>query len=284
MKWTLGELLVKSSDYLKEKNCTRARRVAEELMAHILELKRLDLYMQFDRPLTEDEVALLRALLKRAAQGEPVEYIAGEVAFFHCAIRVTPDVLIPRPETEILVDSAAKEIKKKFEGAQRVAWDICTGSGCIGISMKKACPELAMVLVDLSEKALEVASKNAQLNGVEVEIVQGDLLAPLKGRKADVVFCNPPYISSKEYLTLHRSVKEFEPQMALVGGEDGLEFYRRLNEALPAHLAPGAKVYFEIGTGQGRPLLELFSGQGWRGARVEKDWSGHDRFFFLEFE
>jgi release factor glutamine methyltransferase len=280
---TLGELLTVSSQFLKEKNCTRPRRVAEELIAHVLKLNRLDLYMQFDRPLVEEEMALLRALLKRSVRGEPVEYITGEVSFYHCAISVTPDVLIPRPETEILVDIACKQLKAESLAGKTV-WDLCTGSGCIGIAVKKACPELAMTLSDLSEKALAVAAKNAQANGVEVEIVCGDLLAPFSGRKADVVFCNPPYIDSKEFLTLDTSVKDFEPQMALDGGEGGLAFYRRLNEALPAQLNSGAKVYFEIGTGQGKALLELFSAKGWRNARVEKDWAGHERFFFLEFE
>jgi len=278
----LGEILTLSVQFLKERNCTRPRRVAEELMSHALKLQRLELYMQFDRPMIEEECELLRAQLKRAVRGEPVEYITGQVGFYHCTFAVTPDVLIPRPETEILVDLACKQLKTSpMEG--KVAWDLCTGSGCIGIAVKKALPELAMVLSDISEKALLVAGENAKKNGVQVELVRGDLLAPLKG-KADVVFCNPPYVTSKEYLDLDPSVKGFEPEIALRGGEDGLLFYRRLKEGLPALLNPNAKVYFEIGTGQGKALLELFSGAGWKNARCEKDWAGHDRFFFLEWE
>lgn len=279
----LGEVLAMSAQFLKEKNCARFRRVAEELIGHALQLKRLDLYMQFDRPMVEKELEVLRALLKRAAKGEPVEYITGEVSFYHCAIAVTQDVLIPRPETEILVDLAFKQLKT-LSLAGKAAWDLCTGSGCIGIAVKKACPEMAMTLSDISEKALAVASGNAQRNDVQVELALGDLLDPFKGRKADVIFCNPPYVTSKEYLTIDRSVKDFEPQAALVGGEDGLAFYRRLKEELPSLLNPQAKVFFEIGTGQGNALLELFSGPRWKGGRVEKDWAGHDRFFFLEFE
>ena len=108
------------------------------------------------------------------------------------------------------------------------------------------------------------------------------MLAP--GRKADVVFCNPPYITSKEFLSLDRSVRDFEPKTALIGGEDGLDFYRRLKDSLPAHLNPSAKLFFEIGSNQGTAVLNLFSGTDWKNARIEKDWAGHDRFFFLEFE
>ncbi len=280
---TLGEVLNLSAQFLKEKGCQRSRRTAEELIGFILKIKRLDLYMQFDRPIVEGELELLRPLLKRAAKGEPLEYITNEVSFYHCTLSVTLDVLIPRPETEILVDSACKQLQKEpLEG--KVAWDLCTGSGCIGIAVKKACPQLTMTLSDLSSKALAVAGDNAQRNSVEVELLHGDLLAPFAGRTADFIFCNPPYISSQEFLTLDPSVKDFEPSTALVGGEDGLAFYRRLNEELTPHLNPGAKVYFEIGRGQGKALLDLFSGPKWKNPRIEKDWAGHDRFFFLEFE
>jgi release factor glutamine methyltransferase len=280
---TLGEVLTLTSDFLKEKKCSRFRRIAEELISHVLQLKRLDLYMQFDRPILETELETMRTLLKRAVKGEPVEYITGQVTFFHCEIALTKDVLIPRPETEILVDQACRALKQT-PCLGKVAWDLCTGSGCIGIAVKKACPDLTVCLSDISEAALKVASSNAEQNGVDVELLQGDLLSPFQGRKADVIFCNPPYISSKEYLTLDASVKDFAPQTALVGGEDGLAFYRRLKEELPAYLNPCAKIFFEIGAGQGEALLSLFSGKSWKNLRVEKDWAGHDRFFFLEFE
>lgn len=283
MKWALGELLTVASGFLKERHCARPRRVAEELMSHVLGLKRLELYLQFDRPLLEGEVTLLRNLMKRAARGEPVEYITESVAFYHCTLAVTQDVLVPRPETEILVDMAVRQLKSRLHAGE-VAWDLCTGSGCIGIAVKKACPGLVMTLADLSEKALGIASRNAALNGTEVEIVHGDMLAPFAGHRADLIFCNPPYVSVNEYFNLDPSVKNFEPRMALVGGEDGLTFYRELEKTLPLHLNPGARVYFEIGAGQGTALLECFSAKHWHDARVEKDWAGHDRFFFLEFE
>lgn len=280
---TLGEILAISARFLKEKNCPRFRRDAEELLAHVLNFKRLDLYLQFDRPMQNGELEAFRELIKRAIIGEPVEYITGEVAFYHCNISVDSRVLIPRPETEILVDVACRQLRSAAFH-QKIAWDLCTGSGCIGIALKKACPDLHVCLSDLSEEALEIAIMNAKKNEVEVEVVQGDLLAPFVGRKADIIFCNPPYISAKEFSTLDRSIKDFEPGQALIGGEDGLSFYRRLQDELPDYLTPGAKIFFEIGADQGPAVLDLFSGSGWKNARVEKDWAGHDRFFFLEFE
>ena len=280
---TLGEVLTLSTNFLKDKGHGRSRRTVEELIAHILQLKRLDLYMQFDRPMVEAELESLRTLLKRAVKGEPLEYITGEISFYHCSLAVTPDILIPRPETEILVDIACKQFKSQ-DLSGKTAWDLCTGSGSIGIAVKKACPDLYMVLSDISAKALEVAAGNAQRNSIEVELVHGDLLEPFVSRKADFIFCNPPYISNNDYELLDGSVKNFEPKGALVAEENGLAFYRRLKEALPRHLNPGGRVYLELGTGQGESLLELFSGREWKSARLEKDWAGHDRFFFLEFE
>lgn len=280
---TLGEILRISALFLKEKNCPRFRRDAEELLAYVLKLKRLELYLQFDRPIQESELETLRALIKRIAGGEPVEYIIGEVVFYHCDIAVGPGVLIPRPETEILIDSACRMLRAA-DLHQKNAWDLCTGSGCIGIAVKKACPDLHVCLADLSANALEFAAANIEKNKVEVEILQGDLLAPFAGRKADLIFCNPPYVTAKEFFTLDRSVKDFEPQQALIGGEDGLSFYRRLQNELPTYLNPQAKIFFEIGAGQGEAVLNIFSGSIWKNRRVEKDWAGHDRFFFLEFE
>jgi release factor glutamine methyltransferase len=280
---TLGEILTATVGFLKEKGCTCARRTAEELIGHTLQFKRIDLYMQFDRPMAEFELEVLRGYLKRALKQEPVEYITGEILFYHCCITVGPDVLIPRQETEILVDMACKQIQLQ-DLSGKTAWDLCTGSGCIGIAVKKTCPQLEMTLSDISLKALAIAQANARRNGVHVEIIKGDFLTPFAGRKADFVFCNPPYVTLSEYVSLERAVKDFEPRQALVGGEDGLDFYRQLKGSLPACLNPKAKVFLELGAGQGNALLDLFSGPEWKSVKLEKDWAGHDRFFFLEFE
>ena len=280
---SLGEILNSTIYFFKQKQLQRARLVAEELIAHVLQMKRLDLYMQFDRPLIEAELEELRPLEKRAVQKEPLEYILGQVAFYNTDLTLTRAVLIPRPETEILVNLVCKELKTlPLEG--KVAWDLCTGSGCIGIALKKACPELSVSLSDLSKEALDVARNNALQNGVEVECIEGDLLTAFQGKKADIVLCNPPYVAEQEYSSLDPSVRDFEPKMALVGGEEGLDFYRRLKKELPSLLNPGAKIFLEIGSLQGAALQTLFSDPCWKRGRVEKDWAGHERFFFLEFE
>lgn len=280
---TLSDILTRSTEFLKEKGNLRARRTAEELIGGVLNVKRLQLYMQFDRPMEESELAVLRTFLKRAAIGEPVEYILGEVDFYHCNFELTSAVLIPRPETEILVDMIYRELKE-ISLSGKVMWDLCSGSGCIGISLKKALPDLSISLVDISSDAVALAKKNCDRNQVDVQVFQGDLLAPFSGCKADIITCNPPYISLKEYSDLDPSVRNFEPKGALVGGERGLDFYERLSGELPAFLHSGAKLYFELGSGQGEVVNSLFSAPCWKKKRVERDWAGHDRFFFLEFE
>jgi release factor glutamine methyltransferase len=233
--------------------------------------------MQYDRPFEERELIILREWLKRVSQHEPVEYITGAVDFFGCAIKVDPRVLIPRPETELLVDHIAKKIT-----SQKILWDVCTGSGCIGIALKKKFPQLQVFLSDISEDALVLASENAEENGAEVEIFQGDLLAPFKGKCTDLLVCNPPYVQTSEFLNLDLSVRNFEPKLALVGGDQGLDFYRRLAAEIPGYLNPGGQVFLEIGFAQGKAVQEIFSSPIWRSSQLVQDFSGKDRFFFLE--
>lgn len=280
---SLGDILNVSIQYLKERQIDRPRRCAEELLASVLKIKRLDLYMQFDRPLQEQELQLYREFLKRKVKGEPLEYILEEIDFYHCRICVTPDVLIPRQETEILLDKICARLRA-CDPKNKVVWDICCGAGCLAIGLKKALPDLQVTASDISPKALEVCKKNCKLNDVHVSLVQGDLLAPFAGAKADVVVCNPPYISEAEYTVLDKDVKDFEPHGALVGGPTGLEFYARLAADLPQYLNPGAKIFFEIGTGQGNGVKSIFNASYWIIKEVERDWAGHERFFFLEIE
>lgn len=280
---TLGEILQLTAQCFKDKSIERPRRIAEELLSHVLHLPRLELYLQFDKPLVEQELEILRELIKRKLKGEPLEYLLGRIAFYGCNIGVTKDVLIPRQETEILLDKVCSRLKKLDLDGKK-AWDLCAGSGCLGIGLKKALPQLDVALSDISEKALRTARLNAEQNGAPVECLQGDLLVPYAGRKADIILCNPPYVSIKEYHDLDVSVRGYEPKEALVGGEDGLLFYRRLSTELPAYLNPGALVFFEIGYKQGNAVQELFSSPCWRNICIEKDFAGHDRFFFLEFE
>lgn len=279
----LGEVLNLSIQYLKEKNITSPRLVAERLLSYVLDVKRMDLYLRFECPLEEKELSIFRAFLKKASLGEPVEYILSTSNFYGLNLHLSRHVLIPRPETEILVDQAAKLLEQECV-AGKVLLDLCSGSGCIGLSLKKKFPALSITLSDISPDALSLSKKSAEVNKLEVAFLEGDLLAPFTSKKADYVVCNPPYISEPEYVNLDLSVKRYEPKLALVGGETGLEFYRRLAFDLPTHLNPGAKVFFEIGMGQGEALNKIFSNPCWIKKDLRQDWSGKDRFFFLEIE
>lgn len=280
---TILEIINLSIDYLASKGISQPRLQAEELISQSLGIKRMDLYIQFDRPLVEEELVKCRTWLQRRSQGEPLQYINGKVDFFDCVIKVMPAVLIPRQETEILVDKVTKILAQETLTG-KVLWDICCGSGCIGIALKKRFPELTVCLSDISSEALSIAAENASSNSVEVELLEGDLLLPFQKRFSDFVVCNPPYISEKEFSSLDIEVRAHEPRQALISGESGLEFYERLARELPSHLNPGSKVWFEIGASQGEAVQKLFQGACWKKCRVEKDWSDHERFFSLEIE
>lgn len=282
---TLLEIVNLSTQHLHDKGIAGARRQAQDLICDALGIDRVTLYMEHDRPLSDPELSVLRQRLARRAQGEPNPYIHGEVYFGDCIFQVKRDeVLIPRQETEILWEKIVQTLEKEPSLQNKVLWDICCGSGCLGIALKKHFPTLNVVLADICPKALAIARQNATLNGVDVELLEGDLLAPFAGRRADFFVCNPPYISEGEYAKLDWEVRGYEPRKALVGGDTGLEFYQRLARELPAFLNPSAKSWFELGTGQSQAVLALFAQAPWKGQSAEVDWSGHDRFFFLEIE
>lgn len=280
---TVLEVINRSTAYFSEKKIANARRQAEDMLCDILSLSRMDLYLNFERPLEEKELVTCRERLLKRGRGEPLQYIHGEVDFFGCKIGVSPDVLIPRQETEILVDKIAARLSGLSLNGKSF-WDICCGSGCIGIAIKKRFPELKVTLSDLSPAALCIAKKNAEKNRVEIEFLEGDLLVPFTGRTADFIVSNPPYISEDEFEGLDIEVKNYEPKLALVSGVSGLEFYKRFSKDLPMFLAPGGEVFFEIGYSQSASLKELFSEAIWKKAEAEKDFAGHFRFFFLEKE
>jgi release factor glutamine methyltransferase len=277
------EILSLCTTYLKERGVINPRRQAEELMSDALGIDRLQLYMNFERPLTEGELVICRERLIRRTKGEPLQYIRGHVDFYDCSILVSPAVLIPRQETEILVDKIVNYLKKQ-DIKEKSLWDVCCGSGCIGIALKKHFPNLEVYLSDVSPEALSLAAQNAERNGVKVHLKEGDLLTPFKGQKAHFLTCNPPYVKESEYVTLDREVQRHEPQLALVAGQRGIEFYERLAQELPGYLYPRAAVWFEIGQGQGEEVKALFKEESWKNQQVENDWAGHNRFFFLENE
>jgi len=273
---TVLEVLELTTDYLAKRGFERARRDGEDVLCTALGLPRLELYLLYDRPLADEELERCREVLLRRSKHEPIQYIQGTVEFFGCELRVTSDVLIPRSETEQLVDQLAGQLRGDEE-----VWDICCGSGCIGIALKKKYPELKVVLSDISERALALAVENAQLNDVSVDFIQGDLLAPFEGRTADVIVSNPPYVTEEEYAILPPEVAQFEPKLALVGGTD---FYERFARELPNYLNQHGKAFFEIGAMQGESVKQLFEKGPWKSLSVDVDYTSRDRFFSLEKE
>lgn len=218
--------------------------------------------------------------MKRNRESEkPIEYDLGRIDFYGCDIQVGPEALIPRVETEILVELILQRIPKNSAG---VLVDMCTGTGCIGLAIKKHRPELQVILSDLSCDALSLAKINAGRNGLEVDIRQGDLFQTIQGEKIDYFVCNPPYIAINEYQFLQASVRDYEPKMALVGGEDGLLFYKRIEKEIQLFLNDAGQCFFEMGKDQGKDLLSIFNDASWKNREVIKDFSGHDRFFFIE--
>lgn len=280
---TVAEILKLSTDYLMGQGLESPKREAEFLLSEFLNMSRLDLYLNFERPIDSLELDQFRVRLKRRGMGEPGQYIHGSVDFYGLSLLVDSAVLIPRPETEILVDLIATSLKEEDLRGKRCL-DLCSGSGCIGLSLKNKFPGLQVQLSDVSENALKTAKNNAEANHLVVCFSQGDLFEPLLDQKFDYIVCNPPYISLKDYHELSFEVREFEPKLALVGGESGYEFYERLSKALLSYLNPKGRVWLEIGTGQGLAVLELFSGSQWVSRKLEKDWAGHDRFILLERE
>jgi release factor glutamine methyltransferase len=260
------------------------RRQAEDLLSEFFHCSRIDLYGRFyDYPLTETEWQTCEKWLQRRLLGEPLAYITKRIDFYNCQLEITPHVLIPRQETEILVDKISDFLSKQ-DLEEKILWDICCGSGCIGIALKKKHPALQVYATDISLQALTLAENNAKKNQVAICFLEGDLFSPFAKQKAHYIVCNPPYLSSSEYVHLDQTVKKYEPVLALVGGNTGLEFYDRLAKELPDHLFPCGRVWLEIGYQQGVAVHQIFDHPLWKTRTLQKDWSGHDRFFFLENE
>lgn len=273
----LKDILQSAKSYLEDKPA----RYSEEIVSFILQISREDLYLDLEQRVSADEENTIWFYLEQCKKNKPLEYILKTVSFLGHEFQVDSRVLIPRQETEVWLDTAFQEIaKERTEG--KVLWDLCTGSGCLGISAKLKFPALDVVLSDLCEEALQVAYFNAKNLNAEVEIRRGSFLEPFEGERADFIFCNPPYVSEEEYKHLDASVRDYEPRKAFVEEEKGLYFYRVLSERLPSLLNPGASVFLEIGSGQGESVQKLFQKEGFESATIGKDWAGHDRFVFFK--
>ena len=276
-QWTIQAILQWTITYFEAKGIQNPRLTAEVLLAHVLRKERLYLYTHYDQPLEAAERAHFKSLLKQRVQGTPTQYLTGKQEFWSLTFHVAPGVLIPRPETEHLVEAASK-LAAQFPKPAIV--DIGVGSGAIAISLKKERPQADVYAGDLSDAALTIARQNASrlLNGDNAIIFRrGDLLQPFAGIAFDLIVSNPPYISAAEYAALAREVREHEPKIALYGGAAGLDVYQRLIAAAPAHLQPGGYVLVEIGYGQKDPVVGIFQQHGFIIRQMIKDYAQIDR-------
>lgn len=269
---------VKAARQLGLKSLKSARE-ADELLAHCLGCHVTEIPF-LEMTLSQSLCDAYSHLLERRKQGEPLLQILGHTQFLGCTISLTKDVLIPRQETEILADLVIQNLKK-IDCSQKILVDVCTGSGCLAIAIKKALPDLHVIATDISQKALETAQKNALQNDCTLEFLQGDFLTPLATRKVDFIISNPPYIAEWEYASLDESVRLYEPKIALVSGCTGLEFYQKLASEFSQVLNRPGHLFLEIGYSQGDAVKSIFA--KWGGSII-KDFAGHDRFFFLEIQ
>ena len=281
---TISELLRKTTGYLKDKGSSSPRLDAEVLMTEILGLSRVELYTNFEQPLTPPEVDRYRELIRRRSTGEPVAYILGRAAFRNLTLRVDRNVLIPRPETEQVVDIAVQYLMEGNWPTPPMVLDIGTGSGAIAISIASGFPEAEVTATDASANAIELARENARTAGAgdRIEFVHSDLFEALDPLTTfDLIVSNPPYISEEEWETLAPDVREFEPREALFGGIDGLDYFRRLVMEAPQLLKPHGTLVMEIGHLQGSAVLELMHACDlYRTVRIGQDYAGHDRIVF----
>jgi release factor glutamine methyltransferase len=271
--WTPLRLLGWTQEFFAKKGVDAPRLTAEVLLAHALSCDRVRLYLDFDKPLGDPELARFRELVRRRADGEPTAYLTGHKEFWGRRFRVDARVLVPRPETELVLEAALAALP-----AGGRALDLCTGSGCLGISLALERPGARVLATDVSEDALAVARENAAALGGEVEFATGDLWAPVHGdARFDVVVSNPPYIPAKELPGLPREVRR-EPCIALDGGADGLEVIRRIVAGAPARLVPGGVLCVEMHESHLESLPALCREAGFASAEARRDLAGLPRF------
>ena len=281
---TVLEAIQKSTEFLGKKGVESPRLQTELLLAHVLAMPRMKLYLNFERSLAPGEVDALREFLRRRSQREPLQHITGSTSFCGHEISVNRNVLVPRPETELLAE-CGWQFLAAVPAPPATALDFGTGSGCIAIALAAKCPTAALTALDLSALALGVARENAARSGVaeRIEFLQSDGFAGLTPgpegvrRQFDLLISNPPYIPSQEIPTLQPEVRDFDPTGALDGGEDGLAFYRLIASQAGAHLKPGGKLMMEFGDGQADAIREILEREKWVVEAVKEDYSHRAR-------
>jgi len=276
---TLLDYLRLTTDFLAAKKIDSARLDAELLLGEVLGLARVQLYTNFERPLAREEVDRYRELVRRRAAREPVAYILGRREFWSLDFEIDRRVLVPRPDTELLVELAVAALQTRAGAATLHVADVGTGSGAVAVAIAKEVPNARVVATDKSQAALEVAPRNADRHGVadRIEFVSGDLCAPLRGREPfDLIVSNPPYVKADEVAALDPEIRDWEPRLALVSGADGMDATRALVESALQVLAPGGSLWVEVGS-QAGAVRECFVSNGYADVRVHRDLAGSER-------
>lgn len=274
--WAVSDLLKTTADFLGQKGLPSPRLEAELLLSEVLSLSRVALYVNFERILNAPELDAYRDLVRRRMGREPTAYILGRKEFYSLNFKVTKDTLIPRPETERLVDEALLLVKDLNEP---IIADVGCGCGAIALSLAKNLKTAKIAATDVSSKALSVARENAESLGLaeRIEFLEGDLAAPLSGRSFDLICANLPYVPEGDLKALEPDVVKFEPLLALNGGPDGLSLYRRLIDGIGQILKPGAYLLMEIHPPTLSELIELFKAEGLAFIRAIPDYDRRDR-------
>ena len=276
---TLLEVLQSTTAYFRKHKIDNPRLNAEHLLAHVLGRTRMELYLEFERPLDDAELAPLRDLVKRRGQGEPLQHLLGTVEFCGQTFLIDKRAMVPRPETEELVEL----LQSRIENRESRIVDVGTGSGVIALSLAKEFPSAGIYAVDISEDALGLARENAARLGLSerIHFQQSDLLENLAER-FDLIVANLPYISMQDRHLLSREVLH-DPEVALFAGPAGDELVRRLTEQAPSHLEPGGLLALEIGAGQAEGLSELFRQKNYHDIESKRDYSGITRFLLARY-
>lgn len=278
--WTIRRLLSWTTDFFAKRGFESPRLEAEVLLAHVLDHARYQLYMHIDDVVSDAARSAFRDLVKRRSEGEPSAYLVGRKEFYALSFKVTPAVLIPRPDTEFLVIEALEALGKMVGRETPRLADVGTGSGCLAVAVARRSPQVRIVAIDRSAEALAVARENAQAHGVadRIDFCEGDLFEPLDPEdRFDLIVSNPPYVATPVWETLEPTIKNFEPRLALDGGIDGLDVIRRLVDQAAVRLHPGGTLAMEIGSDQGEAVTRLFAGDLWSPPTIRRDHAGLDR-------
>jgi release factor glutamine methyltransferase len=268
------DILNTAKKKLLEKKIDDCNSSAEVILSAVLKIKRSKLAAVRERKLTEEEKSLFYQYVQRRARREPAAYILGTCEFMGFEFKVDKNVLIPRPETELLVEEALSFAKTISEPQ---ALDLCTGSGCIAVSLSKLGSFKNICACDISAQALDMAKENAKLNEAQnINFIQSDIFTSLEGKKFDIIISNPPYVSEAEYETVEPELK-FEPKIALTAGDDGLFFYMQIANQAKKHLNAGGQIFLELNANKSEEIKNIFENAGYKDIRIIKDYAGLDR-------